>query len=113
VVFQPHLYSRTRDFAEQFAAALAPAEQVVLLDVYGAREQPMAGVGSALIGDPLRKLPGERAVLVGPTRDDAVAALVEAARPGDLLLTVGAGDVTALAPLIVQALRTRTEKVTR
>jgi UDP-N-acetylmuramate--alanine ligase len=112
VVFQPHLYSRTRDFAEQFAAALEPADQVVILDVYGAREQPMAGVSSALIGDPLRGLPGERAVIVGPSRDDAVAALVEAARPGDLLLTVGAGDVTALAPMIVQALHTRTEKVT-
>ncbi len=52
-------------------------------------------------------------MLVGPTREQAVAALVDAARPGDLLLTVGAGDVTALAPLLVQALRTRSEKVTR
>jgi UDP-N-acetylmuramate--alanine ligase len=108
VVFQPHLYSRTRDFAAEFATALAPADQVVLLDVYGAREQPMAGVSSALIGDPLRERPGERSVLVGPSRDDAVAALADAARPGDLLLTVGAGDVTALAPLVVEALRART-----
>ena len=113
VVFQPHLYSRTRDFAAEFAAALAPADQVVILDVYGAREQPMEGVSSALVGDPLRALPGSRTVLVGPTREQAVAALVDAARPGDLLLTVGAGDVTALAPLLVQALRTRSEKVTR
>ena len=108
VVFQPHLYSRTRDFAEAFARALAPADQVVLLDVYGAREQPVEGVTSALVGDPLRALPGERTVLVGPTRDEAVAALAGAARPGDLVLTVGAGDVTALAPLVVEALRART-----
>jgi UDP-N-acetylmuramate--alanine ligase len=113
VVFQPHLYSRTRDFAAEFAAALAPADQVVILDVYGAREQPIDGVSSTLVGDPLRTLPGSRSVLVGPTREQAVAALVDAAGPGDLLLTVGAGDVTALAPLIVQALRTRPEKVTR
>ena len=73
-MFQPHLYSRTRDFAAEFAAALAPADQVVLLDVYGAREQPMDGVGSQLIADPLRELPGQRSVLLAPARSDAVAA---------------------------------------
>jgi UDP-N-acetylmuramate--alanine ligase len=108
VVFQPHLYSRTRDFATAFARALAPADQVVLLDVYGAREQPVEGITSALVGDPLRALPGRRTVLVGPTRDEAVAALADAARPGDLLLTVGAGDVTALAPMLLDALLART-----
>ena len=113
VVFQPHLYSRTRDFAADFAQALAPADQVVLLDVYGAREQPVEGVTSALVGDPLRALPGQRTVLVGPTREEAVAALADAARPGDLLLTVGAGDVTALAPLLVDALHARTGGETR
>ena len=113
VVFQPHLYSRTRDFADDFARALAPADQVVLLDVYGAREQPVEGVTSALVGDPLRALPGQRTVLVGPTREEAVAALADAARPGDLLLTVGAGDVTALAPLLVDALHARTGGETR
>ncbi|MFL6164944.1 MAG: UDP-N-acetylmuramate--L-alanine ligase [Ornithinibacter sp.] len=113
VVFQPHLYSRTRDFAAEFAAALAPADQVVILDVYGAREEPIDGVSSALVGAPLSALPGTRSVLVGPTPEQAVTALVDAAAPGDLVLTVGAGDVTALAPLILQALRTRTERVTR
>ena len=107
VVFQPHLYSRTRDFAEQFARALAPADQVVLLSVYGAREDPLEGVGSALIGDPLAALPGERSVVVEPTREQAVAAVVAPARPGDLVLTVGAGDVTGLAPLVLDALRAR------
>jgi UDP-N-acetylmuramate--alanine ligase len=113
VVFQPHLYSRTRDFATDFARALAPADQVVLLDVYGAREQPVEGITSALVGDPLRALPGRRTVLVGPTRDEAVAALADAARPGDLLLTVGAGDVTALAPMLLDALLARTGGETR
>ena len=98
VVFQPHLYSRTRDFAQEFARALAPADTVVLLDVYGAREQPVEGITSALIGDPLTDLPGERRVLVGASPDDAVAAVVATAGPGDLVLTVGAGDVTAARP---------------
>ena len=104
VIFQPHLYSRTRDFAVEFAHALAPADHVVLLDVYGAREAPVDGISSALIGDPLRELQGERSVLVGPGREDAVAAVARSARPGDLVLVVGAGDVTGLAPLLVQAL---------
>ena len=107
VVFQPHLYSRTRDFAREFAHALAPADTVVLLDVYGAREQPMPGVTSALIGDPLAALPGQRDVVVGASPVDAVAAVVAAARPGDLVLTVGAGDVTRLAPLVLDALAAR------
>ena len=107
VIFQPHLYTRTRDFAAEFAAALAPADQVVLLDVYGAREAPVEGISSSLIGDPLVALPGERTVLVGTARDDAVAAVAAAAAPGDLVLVVGAGDVTALAPLVLAALRAR------
>ncbi len=107
LVFQPHLYSRTRDFAAEFAAALAPADQVVLLDVYGAREEPAAGVTSALIGDPLRELPGERQVDVGLDRLAAVALLVASAGPGDLVLTVGAGDVTALAPDVLAGLTER------
>lgn len=110
VVFQPHLYSRTRDFAAEFAHALAPADTVVLLDVYGAREEPVPGVGSALIGAPLGALPGERHVLVGVSPEAAVAAVVAVARPGDLVLTVGAGDVTRLAPRVLEALTARADR---
>ncbi len=102
VVFQPHLYSRTRDFAAEFAAALAPADEVVLLDVYGAREDPIPGVGSELIAAPLRD--AGTPVTLCPDRS-AVAALVAGhAHSGDLVLTVGAGDVTALGPEILLAL---------
>ncbi|MGL5861718.1 MAG: UDP-N-acetylmuramate--L-alanine ligase [Phycicoccus sp.] len=108
VVFQPHLYSRTRDFAVQFASALAPADQVVVLDVYGAREAPVPGVGPHLVGEPLAALPGEREVQVGLTPDAAVAAVAAVAGPGDLVLTVGAGDVTRLGPRLLDALAGRT-----
>ena len=107
VIFQPHLYSRTRDFAHEFAEALVPADHVVLLDVYGAREQPVPGVGPALVGDVLADLEGGRTLLVGPTREDAVAATVAATRPGDIVLVVGAGDVTALVPALLAALGER------
>ncbi|MFC7491996.1 MULTISPECIES: UDP-N-acetylmuramate--L-alanine ligase [unclassified Knoellia] len=104
VAFQPHLYSRTRDFAEGFAAGLAPADTVALLDVYGAREQPMEGVTSDLIAAPLRALPGARTVTVGGTFDDVARALAAASASGDLVLTVGAGDVTDLAALVLDRL---------
>ncbi len=104
VVFQPHLYSRTRDFADGFAAGLAPAADVVLLPIYGAREEPMPGVTSGLVVAALNRLGGpDHAVAVaGP--DEAVASVVGRARPGDVILTVGAGDVTACAPRILDAL---------
>jgi UDP-N-acetylmuramate--alanine ligase len=107
VVFQPHLYSRTRDGAAGFAAGLARAGDVVLLPVYGAREQPMEGVTSALIADRIPALdPDARVELV----DDpavAVAGIVERARPGDIVLVVGAGDVTRLCEPILSGLAVR------
>jgi UDP-N-acetylmuramate--alanine ligase len=107
VAFQPHLFSRTRDFAPGFAAGLAPADSVVLLDVYGAREQPMEGITSELIAAPLRTLPGERSVVVGGSFDEVAAALASTASEPDLVLTVGAGDVTDLAGLVLSALERR------
>jgi len=104
VVFQPHLYSRTRDFADGFARGLAPADEVVLLDVYGAREDPLPGVGSELIVAKLAAL-GRYAVVLGAA--EAVDQAARWSRPADLVLTVGAGDVTELAPRIVAALRER------
>lgn len=104
VVFQPHLFSRTRDFAGDFARALEPADVVVLMDIYGARELPVPGVTSDLIGDPLRRLPGSRVVVVGPPRSSVVAHLLDGVQAGDLVLTVGAGDVTQLAPMVLAEL---------
>ena len=105
VVFQPHLYSRTKAFAVEFGHALDAADQVFVLDVYGAREQPLAGVsGASVAGNvsvPVRYLPDFSAVA------EEVAA---AAGPGDVIVTMGAGDVTLLGPEIVTALRVRANR---
>lgn len=107
VIFQPHLYSRTRDFAAQFAEALAPAGQVTLAPIYGARETAMPGVSSELIADQLRQRSPQTSVSVASSLDAVVDPVVASARPGDVILTVGAGDVTTLAPRLVAALDDR------
>ncbi|OBB66146.1 UDP-N-acetylmuramate--L-alanine ligase [Mycobacterium sp. 852014-50255_SCH5639931] len=102
VVFQPHLYSRTKEFAAEFGHALDAADEVFVLDVYGAREQPLTGVSGASVAEhvsaPVRYLPNFSAVA------EQVAA---EAGPGDVIVTMGAGDVTLLGPEIVTALRDR------
>ncbi|MEI6253265.1 MAG: UDP-N-acetylmuramate--L-alanine ligase [Mycobacteriaceae bacterium] len=99
VVFQPHLYSRTKAFARDFADALGIADQVFVLDVYAAREQPLPGISGATIAEhvraPVRYLPDFSAVA------EQVAA---SSRPGDVVVTMGAGDVTMLGPEIIAAL---------
>ena len=105
VVFQPHLYSRTKAFAADFGRALDAADEVFVLDVYGAREQPLAGISGASVAEhvsvPVRYLPDFSAVA------EQVAA---AAGPGDVIVTMGAGDVTLLGPEIVTALRARANR---
>ncbi|BBY09779.1 UDP-N-acetylmuramate--L-alanine ligase [Mycobacterium marseillense] len=104
-VFQPHLYSRTKAFAEEFGHALDAADEVFVLDVYGAREQPLAGVSGASVAEhvsvPVRYLPNFSAAA------EQVAAV---AGPGDVIVTMGAGDVTLLGPEIVTALRVRANR---
>jgi UDP-N-acetylmuramate--alanine ligase len=105
VIFQPHLYSRTRIFARELGAALGLADEVVVLDVYGAREDPEPGVTGELVARAV-PLPPER-VTFEPDRDAAVRRVADRAAPGDVVLTVGAGDVTALGPVLLNRLRER------
>ena len=102
VVFQPHLYSRTKTFAREFGQALGGADVVFVLDVYAAREQPMTGISGASVAEhvevPVHYVPDFSAVA------DRVAA---AARPGDVVVTMGAGDVTLLGQEILSALQAR------
>ena len=102
-IFQPHLYSRTRIFAADFGAALALADQAVVLDVYAAREDPEPGVTGRLVAD---AVPGGRALFL-PDRTQVAPAIVRIAEPGDVVLTMGAGDVTALGPLLIEAIGRR------
>jgi UDP-N-acetylmuramate--alanine ligase len=105
VAFQPHLYSRTQEFAEGFGRALGLADEVVVMDVYGAREDPVPGVTGAMVAEAV-PLPADR-VLFEPSWSAAAPALAARARPGDLVMTMGAGDVSMVGPEVLEALRAR------
>ena len=105
VVFQPHLYSRTQTFAAEFAEALSLADEVVVLDVFGAREEPVPGVTGALIADRVT-VP----VHYQPAFDVAAGLVADLVRPGDLAITMGAGDVTQLGPEILAELDRRADR---
>ena len=104
VVFQPHLYSRTRHLAGELAAALAAADAVAVTDVYAAREDPVTGVSGKLVVDALAAERPGMPVAWTPSLEDAVQFLARRARPGDLVLTIGAGDVERAGPLILEEL---------
>lgn len=105
VVFQPHLYSRTQTFAREFGRALDGADQVFVLDVYAAREQPIAGVSGATVADnvtvPVTYVPDFSAV---------AEKVASAAYPGDVVITMGAGDVTMLGNEILTALQLKANR---
>lgn len=104
--FQPHLFSRTQAFAEQFGAALSLADEVVVMDVYPAREaaDDFPGVTGASISAHVTA-----PVRFVADRVDVVPAIVEVARAGDLVMTIGAGDVTELGPQLLEALGERAD----
>ncbi|GGS38429.1 UDP-N-acetylmuramate--L-alanine ligase [Actinokineospora fastidiosa] len=106
VVFQPHMYSRTEAFAAEFATALGLADEVVVLDVFGAREEPVPGVSGALIADAV-PLPEGR-VHYEPAFDKVITKVADLVRDGDLVMTMGAGDVTSLGPELLAELDRRT-----
>jgi UDP-N-acetylmuramate--alanine ligase len=105
VIFQPHRYTRTRDLMDDFATAFENADSLAVLDIYGASEQPINGVTGAslarLIGET-----GKPAVSYASSFADGVASVVAAAQPGDMILTLGAGSVSQLGPVILENLRT-------
>lgn len=104
VVFQPHLYSRTRDFYKEFAEALAIADECLLVDIYPARERPIEGVTSELIMAQAQKNGATGFACIGP-RDNAAAAVTKIARPGDMVIVMGAGAITHERKNILEALR--------
>lgn len=92
-VFQPHLYSRTRDFMGEFAAELAEADAVLLTDVYAAREQPIPGVCVSEMSRLIAERAPNISLLYLPKKEELVGALDWVSRPGDVILTMGAGDI--------------------
>ena len=102
-VFQPHRYSRTQTLHEAFGASFGAADRIVITDVYGAGEPPVPGVTGKLISDAVcTHLPG-RTVAYLPHHGELVAYLRASSRPGDALLTLGAGDISALGEELLRA----------
>ncbi|HVH89348.1 MAG TPA: UDP-N-acetylmuramate--L-alanine ligase [Terriglobales bacterium] len=110
VIFQPHRYTRTRDLADEFAGAFADADTLQLLDIYAANEEPIAGVNSQLLLEQIRSA-GTKAEYAASFTDAARAAS-EAAQDGGLVLTLGAGSVYQIGPMVLQELRKKTSLAT-
>lgn len=101
VIFQPHRYSRTQAFMSDFASALSLADNVILLAIYAASEKPISGVSSEVIADSMTN-----GVYI-PNFIEATDAIIELARAGDVIMTLGAGDVSSLGPIIIDGLSKR------
>jgi UDP-N-acetylmuramate--alanine ligase len=99
VCFQPHLYTRTRDFWRELGHALEQADEAIVMDVCGDREDPIPGIDGAMVANAVA--PGTANVTYEPIWDEAAPTVARIARPGDLVITVGCGDVTKVAPKIV------------
>ncbi len=105
VLFQPHLYSRTRHLARELGAALAAADAAAVTEIYRAREEPVAGVTGKLVVEAVSEARPGMPVAWTPAVEDGVRFVALRARPGDRILTLGAGDVDRAVPLILEALR--------
>jgi UDP-N-acetylmuramate--alanine ligase len=104
VLFQPHLFSRTRHLARELGLALSAADVVAVADVYSAREQPIEGVTGKAVVDALAEVRPGMTVGWFPTVEDGARFLARRAREGDTVLTVGAGDVDRAVPVLVEEL---------
>ena len=109
-VFQPHRYSRTEALAGEFADAFVGSDLVVVTDVYPADEAPRPGVSGALVVRAVLDAHGRQPLAYMPTLDDVVAYLADRLRPGDICLTLGAGDLTTVPDRILERLRSREQR---
>ena len=106
VIFQPHRYTRTRDLMEEFTTAFADADSLFLLDIYAASEKPIEGITGEILAQRIREKSGKPVEYVSSVAD-AISAATKAAQAGDMILTLGAGSISQLGPLIVEKLRER------
>ena len=103
VAFQPHRYTRTRDLLDAFGPALKNADEIVLADIYAASEEPIPGVTVEALADAIGRGSG-KPVRIARTLDDVVATLTEIAKPGDAVITLGAGSIGTVPARLVEAL---------
>jgi len=106
VIFQPHRYTRTRDLMEEFTAAFSDADSLFVLDIYAASEKPIEDITGELLARRIREKSGKQVEYVSSFAD-AVERAAEAAQPGDMILTLGAGSVSQLGPMILEKLKER------
>ena len=106
VVFQPHRYTRTRDLLQEFGGAFADADTVLVLDIYAASETPISGVSGGSVADAVRRIGGREARYVA-SFEDAAREAAAAAAAGDMILTLGAGNVSHLGPQVLEHLKAR------
>jgi UDP-N-acetylmuramate--alanine ligase len=104
VIFQPHRYTRTRDLMEDFTTAFADADSLFVLDIYAASEKPIEGITSELLAQRIREKSGKSVEYVSSFAD-AVNSAASAAQDGDMILTLGAGSVSQLGPMILERLK--------
>jgi UDP-N-acetylmuramate--alanine ligase len=104
VVFQPHRYTRTRDLIEEFTTAFGNADSLFVLDIYAASEKPIEGVSGEALAGIIREKGGRSAQYVSSFAD-AVSSAAAAAEDGDMILTLGAGSVSQVGPMIVERLK--------
>src|SRR5580692_11944692 len=107
VVFQPHRYTRTRDLIEDFATAFGDADSLFVLDIYAASEKPIEGISGEALATTVREKGGLNAKYVGSFQD-AVSSASALAQDGDMILTLGAGSVSQLGPMMLEKLKERT-----
>jgi UDP-N-acetylmuramate--alanine ligase len=105
VIFQPHRYTRTRDLMEDFTTAFADADSLFVLDIYAASEKPIEGITGKILAQQIKQ--SGRNAEYAPSFAEAVSAATCAAQDGDMILTLGAGSVSQLGPLILERLNGR------
>ena len=105
VLFQPHRYSHTQSLAAEFGEAFDAADCVIVADVYAAGEAPIEGVSGDTIARAIKAHGAPATVEFAPTKDDAISRMASMVRPGDLVLTMGAGDVTTYGAVLLDAVR--------
>jgi len=109
-VFQPHRYTRTQLLFDEFLTAFNQADVLVVMDIYGAGETPIDGVGGAELAEGIRAHGHRNVIYLGGGRDSIVEHVSRIARPGDIVLTLGAGDVSQLGPAILRRLETGSQE---